>query len=67
MILVSSDHGFLDQLHDHMGFNTENLNEFIYMREIAPNDMLKLLISEWGMKANLALALVDAFGGDPTH
>ena len=64
MILVSSEHSFPFRLSDpRLGFNLSNFTEYIYAGEVPPNEMYKLLTTKWGVRDNLALALIDHFGG----
>ena len=64
MILVSSEHIFPFRLSEpKLDFNLTNFTEFIYAGEVPPNEMYKLLTTEWGVGDHLALALMDHYGG----
>ena len=64
MILVSSDHAFPYRLQDpRLSFNILDFNKIIYAGEVPPGDMYKLLTTRWGVKHNLAVALIDLYGG----
>ena len=64
MILVSSEYAFpyrLSQLY--LEFNLKNFNKFIYAGEVPPKDMFELLTTKWGVESNMALALINIYGG----
>ena len=64
MFLVSSEHAFPFRLEDpRLSFNTEDFNAIIYAGEVPPGDMYKLLTTRWGVEPNLAVALIDLYGG----
>lgn len=64
-ILVSSDHSFPMSLRNkRLVFNIMDLNGYIFANEVSPVSMMKLLMDEWGVKENLALALVSHYGGN---
>ena len=64
MILVSSEHVFPYRLrHPDQDFNLRNFNGFIYAGEVPPKDMYELLTMKWGIEPNVALALIDIYGG----
>jgi len=44
-------------------FNAENFTKYIFAGEIPPNRMFELLTTEWGLGENLALAMIDIYGG----
>jgi len=41
----------------------DDINEFLFAGEIPPNEMLKLLTTEWRLTDVLALALIHTYGG----
>ena len=64
VILVFSEHAFPLRLRDpKLSFNLENFNEYIYAGEVAPNHMHELLTTQFGVESNLAIALIDIYGG----
>ena len=63
IILASSEHSFPFRLSSDMNFNCQNFSSYIFAGEIAPNKMYQLLTTQWGVKENLALALIDIYGG----
>ena len=64
MILVSSEHAFPHRLQDpRLGFNLQNFKQYIYAGEVPPKEMYELLTTKWGVASNLALALIDIYGG----
>jgi hypothetical protein len=62
VILVSSEHSFPYHLKD-LGFNTKNISENIFMGEVPPKDVYKLLTEEWKIREKLAISLMEYFGG----
>jgi len=65
VILVSSEHVFPFRLADpKLGFNLEDITEFLFAGEVPPNEMYKLLTEEWKLSETLSLALIslDTFG-----
>ena len=64
VILVSSEHVFPFRLADpKLGFNLEDITEFLFAGEVPPNEMYKLLTQEWKLSENLSLALISLYGG----
>ena len=64
MILVSSEHSFPYRLLDpKLDFNLENFNGYIYAGEVPPKDMYELLTTKWGIESEVALALINIYGG----
>lgn len=64
MVLVSSEHAFPYRLLDpKVDFNLDNFNGYIYAGEVPPNDMFDLLTTKWGVEPNVALALINLYGG----
>eukprot|EP00596_Hydrurales_sp_CCMP1899_P003850 CAMPEP_0119037676 /NCGR_PEP_ID=MMETSP1177-20130426/6174_1 /TAXON_ID=2985 /ORGANISM="Ochromonas sp, Strain CCMP1899" /LENGTH=455 /DNA_ID=CAMNT_0006999277 /DNA_START=177 /DNA_END=1544 /DNA_ORIENTATION=- len=64
VILVSSEHAFPYQLRDSkLDFNLANCNGYVYAGEVPPKDMYELLTVEWGVDSNIALALINLYGG----
>lgn len=63
VLLVSSEYAFPFLLYEDLGFNLQNIEKLMFMGEVPPFKMFELLTTKWGMRDNLALALVDAFGG----
>lgn len=63
VILVSSEHSFPFRLSEDVDFNIAILNRFIFAGEVPPKDMYTLLTTQWGVKHNLAVALIDNYGG----
>lgn len=62
--MVSSDHVFPYRLTDpKLGFNLEDINEYIFAGEVPPSEMFKLLSQEWKLTENLALSIIDLYGG----
>lgn len=41
----------------------KDINKFIYAGEVPPDEMFKLLTQEWKLKENLALSIIDLYGG----
>jgi hypothetical protein len=61
---VSSEHVFPFRLvNPQLGFNLKDINKFIFAGEVAPSEMFKLLTQEWKLTENLALAIIDLYGG----
>jgi hypothetical protein len=63
VILASSEHSFPFRLCNDLKFNIKNFTEFIFAGEIPPNKMFELFTTQWGMGENMALAMVDFYGG----
>jgi len=65
VILVSSDYSFPFRLQNpRFNFNPDDVTQVIYAGEVPPNEMLlTLLMGQWGIKSNLATALVSLYGG----
>ena len=64
MILTSSEHSFPYRLgNPRLGFNKDSFTRIIYAGEVSPHQMLELLTTKWGVGDNLAVALVDRYGG----
>ena len=64
VILVSSEHSFPFRLRDpRIDFNLANMDEAIFAGEVPPNLMFELLTTRWGIAENVALALIDHYGG----
>ena len=64
VILVSSEHVFPFRLADpKLGFNLEDITEFLFAGEVPPNEMYKLLTQEWKLSENLSLVLISLYGG----
>jgi hypothetical protein len=64
VILISSEHAFPYRLRDpRLDFNLDNCNGYIYAGEVPPKDMYELLTAKWGIESNIALALINLYGG----
>jgi hypothetical protein len=64
VILTSSEHSFPYRLcHERLHFNTTDLTELLFAGEIPPDKMYELLTTQWGVRHNLAMALIDLYGG----
>ena len=64
IILASSEHSFPYRLgNSRLGFNTADLTQFIYAGEVPPDKMYELLTTKWGIGHNLAVTLIDHYGG----
>ena len=64
MIFASSEHAFPYRLGDpRLGFNTVDLTGFIFAGEVPPNKMYELLTTRWNVGHNLAVTLIDHYGG----
>jgi hypothetical protein len=63
VIFACSEYALPYLMNKNMMFNLNNLDEINYFGEIPPNDMFELLTTKWDVKENLALALVDTYGG----
>jgi hypothetical protein len=64
VILVSSEHVFPYRLrHPEQNFNLANFNGYIYAGEVPPKDMYDLLTVKWGIEPNVAVALINIYGG----
>ena len=64
MILASTDHAFPYRLGDQrLQFNTLDITSFIFAGEVPPSKMYELLTTRWGMGRNLAVTLIDHYGG----
>ena len=64
VILVSSEHAFPYRLrHPDQNFSLDNFNGFIYAGEIPPKDMFQLLTTKWDIEPNVAVALINVYGG----
>ena len=63
-MLVSSEHAFPYRLRDpKLNFNLDNFNGYIYAGEVPPKEMYDLLTVKWGVESNVALALINIYGG----
>jgi hypothetical protein len=49
--------------HPEQEFNLANFNGYIYAGEVPPKDMYDLLTVKWGIDPNLAVALINVYGG----
>ena len=64
VILVSSEHAFpYRSRHPELDFNLRNFNGYIYAGEVPPKDMYELLTVKWGIEPNVAIALINMYGG----
>jgi nitrogen fixation protein len=64
VILVSSEHVFPYRLrHPEQNFNLANFNGYIYAGEVPPKDMYELLTVKWEIEPNVAVALINIYGG----
>ena len=64
VVMVSSEHAFPYRLGDpRLGFNVGDITRFIFAGEVPPNKMYELLTIRWGIQHNLAIALIDHYGG----
>lgn len=64
MILVSSEYSFPFNLqYPKLSFCPSTFNQYIYSGEVAPNDMYELLTKSWNVAPNLAIALIEYYGG----
>ena len=46
-----------------INFNLTNFNGYIYAGEVPPKDMYELLTAKWGVEPNVAIALINIYGG----
>jgi hypothetical protein len=61
---VSTEHVFPFRLADvRLGFNLKDIKHFLFAGEVPPNEMYKLLTQEWKLSENLALAVINLYGG----
>lgn len=63
VVLTSSEHPFPFGLTKHLGFNTDNFNKYVYAGEVPPRYMYTLLTEEWQIEENIAIALMNHYGG----
>ena len=65
VVLVSTDYSFPYRLGDdpRLGFNIVDIASYIFAGEVPPNKMYELLTTKWGIPHNLAIALIDHYGG----
>ena len=64
MILTPTEHDFPHRLGDkRLGFNTADIAQYIFAGEVPPDKMYELLTTRWGMGHNLAVTLIDHYGG----
>jgi hypothetical protein len=49
--------------HPEQEFNLDNFNGYIYAGEVPPKDMYDLLTMKWGIERNVAVALINIYGG----
>ena len=63
IILTSTEHTFPDSLRD-LGFNPLDITRFIFPGEVTPDKAYELLTQRWGVGPNLAVALIDHYGGN---
>jgi hypothetical protein len=64
VILVSSEHAFPYRLRDpKVDFNLDNFNGYIYAGEVPPKEMYDLLTVKWGVESNVAVTLINIYGG----
>ena len=49
--------------HPELNFNLLNLKKYIYAGEVPPKDMYQLLTVKWEIEPNIAVALIDIYGG----
>jgi hypothetical protein len=64
ILLVSSEHSFPFRLaNPRLKFSLSNLKKIIFAGEVPPDEMFKLLTSEWKIESNLAKSLIDIYGG----
>ena len=61
---MSTDYFFPVRLADpKLGFNLEDINNYIIAGEVPPNEMFKLLTEEWKLSEKLSIALISLYGG----
>ena len=63
VILTSSEHVFPYSLRD-LGYNLLDITGFIYAGEVPPDKAFELLTKKWCVGHNLAVALIDHYGGN---
>ena len=64
MILVTNELDFAHRLLDpRLSFDLNNFNEFIHAGEVSPKDMYELLTVQWEIEPEVALALINIYGG----
>jgi hypothetical protein len=59
--MATSDYGFPFTL-SKIGYNRNHISSLLVLSDVAPHQMLKLLLS-WGVRSNLAYLLVEIYGG----
>lgn len=62
VILSSSEHSFPFKLKK-MKFNINDLRRLLFFNEVSPRDCYDLLVNEWGVGENLAISLLNVYGG----
>ena len=63
VILTSSEHAFLYSLRN-LGVNVLDITGFIFAGEGAPDKAFELSTKKWCVGHNLAVALIDNYGGN---
>ena len=46
-----------------MKFNTDDLDRLLFFNEVSPQDCYDLLVNGWGLGQNLAVSLLNVYGG----
>ncbi len=62
VILCSSEHAFPFRLRQ-IDFNEGNFTKFMFMGEVPPSQMYRLLTEEWKYGDHLAIAMMEHLGG----
>ena len=62
MILSTSDYSFPFKLKT-MKFNIDDLERLLYFHEVSPRDCYDILVNEWNSGENLAISLLNVYGG----
>ena len=67
VLLSTSEFSFASTLQDDMGFKSVFLDSVMVLGEVLPDDMYTLLTTDFQLRHNLALRLIDLFGGHVYH
>eukprot|EP01036_Dinobryon_divergens_P043213 gene43213-57506_t len=67
VLLSTSEFSFPYTLQNDMGFKSVFLNSVMVLGEVLPDDMYTLLTTDFQLRHNLALRLIDLFGGQVYH
>ena len=67
VLLSTSEFSFPYTLQNNMGFKSVFLDSVMVLGEVLPDDMYTLLTTDFQLRHNLALRLIDLFGGHIYH